>query len=222
MRGVDEAHDLAVDEEADGHAGGAEEAVELDRGRIVPVAGQGLGGVEVEVGRQVPDEHDVARPGAALGRGVIGAGRRSEARGGGGRGGVRELDLAQGQGGADELAALGAVAAEVLGERLAGVEEVGGEFEEFGEEAGEVLDAAAVGLADGRLAGHGVAGGGGCTAGLVREGRGEFPEELLQRGRMALHALGVEEDGHGHDEPVDGLHHAEPGLVEPGLEVGRG
>ena len=37
--------------------------------------------------------------------------------------------------------------------------------------------------------------------------------------RLPLHALGVDEDRDGDDEPLDGLHHPEPGLVEVALGV---
>ena len=44
---------------------------------------------------------------------------------------------------------------------------------------------------------------------------------VVKLGRLAGHALRVGEDGHGHDEAVDGLDHAQPALVELGLDVGH-
>ena len=50
-------------------------------------------------------------------------------------------------------------------------------------------------------------------------GRRELDEAVLHVGRLPRHALRLDEHRHRHDEPLDGLHHAEPGLVEAFLEV---
>ncbi len=108
-----------VGQQPDGHASGAQEAIELGRGRVFPGAGGDLGLVEVETGGEGPDEHFVGGTGAAGGGGVVGeeipltlslsplrfaCGARGPLVGGFGLG-----LLSQGEGGAEVLAAFGDV-----------------------------------------------------------------------------------------------------------------
>lgn len=98
--------------------------------------------------------------------------------------------------GADRLMALDDLQRQLLRERLAAVEVVGRVAEDVLVEAGVVGDA------------------GRSVIGLDQLGQ---PGLLL--GAVPVHALGVGEDDHRHDEPLVGLGHAEPRLVKALLEV---
>ena len=95
VRRVQEAQVGAVAQKADGHAGVAQQALELGGRRIVPGAGDGLALVERQAGRQVPGQGQRLR---GLGAGVA----------------------HQRAGGAQELAGVGQGQGEALGERLGG------------------------------------------------------------------------------------------------------
>jgi hypothetical protein len=102
--------------------------------------------------------------------------------------------VAEREGGPEGLVAFRDVERELGRELGGGVVEIGCPIEDGREEGGEVGD-----------------GGGG----------GEVGEALLEGERLPAHALGVGEDGHGHDEALDGLHEAEPLGVEAGFGVGH-
>ncbi|MES1244264.1 MAG: hypothetical protein ABUT39_21845 [Acidobacteriota bacterium] len=174
VRRMDQAQLAAVGQEPDGDADVAQEAVELGGRRVVPRSGDGFGLVERKPVRQVEDEHH----GAGL------------------------VELAESQGGPKSLPALGNVKAEIRLEGVAGVEQVGREAEDLGEEIRQVAD--------------------GPLAGVLIDDRAEIEQPLLDGRSLPRHALGLDEDRDGDDETLGRLDEAEPFLVKADFGVGHG
>jgi hypothetical protein len=99
--------------------------------------------------------------------------------------------IAEGEGRTDDLAALGDVEFEIgAGENF--LEGSVGEAEHAGEEAVKIPE----------------------RRSFVRGKLARAAQGCLELRGRALDALGFDEDGERDNEPFDGLHHAEPGLVE--------
>lgn len=114
----------------------------------------------------------------------------------------RRAGAAQRQRRLERLLAFGDVQRERLGQRFSCVEQRRAETEQLLEEGREVGNGVALGA---RLA-------------LARRWA-QAEQGLLHLWRLALHALRVDEHRDGHHEPVDGLHHPEPHLVEVTIDV---
>lgn len=177
---------MPVAEQADGHAARAEEALELGLRRILPEAGDHLGLVEAQdLRRDLPHEHGVGAAGQGRRRGVGGGGRL-----------LARLVPAESERGVEALLAFDDVEGELLRQGLAGVEAVGGEVEDSGEEGGEVADDR------------------GAVRAFVQASVETGEEGEVGLARVLLGALGVDEHGEGHDEALGRLDHAEPLVVE--------
>ena len=198
---VEQAQQVAVGEQAHGHPGLAEQALELGGGRVVPGRGLALGGVEVEAGGELPDEQLVGLTGAGGGRllaGLEGAGRRA------GLGGAGLVAVGDRQGRAQLGALLGQAQNQVLRLAVVAVELGLGPAEEA-EQAGAQVDDLRRGF--------------GLVVGVAL-GRDRVGFELVGLGRAeALHHAAVAEDGHAEGQALARLDLAEPGLVEDPVDV---
>ena len=115
---------------------------------------------------------------------------------------LRGLQGSQRERGAERLPPLGHVEREGLGDVFARVEGRGRVAQELAEKAREVTDGVALGA----------------RVGAAPRGA-ELVQQGLHVGVLPLGALRVDEHGHRDHEPVDGLHHAEPGLVKASVDV---